>query len=389
MQKRPERLWEWLETVCTGECRVVAIPHNSNLSGGLAFAESGWAPYTPEILARRAWAEPLVEIHQIKGNSECYLGLGTTDEECNFEPYRPICTPEQRTGPDRGTCTHASGYVRNALKDGLRLEAEYGVNPFKFGFIASTDDHQSLGGATDEDDYTDRPMNQRDRGRARRRPRQPWWIGGGVGPKRIPVSRSSTRSGARRPSAPAAPGSVCASSPDGSFRTTSTPAGPWSTRPTAPGVTMGADLPLAPSDDAEPRFVVWATKDAASANLQKVQIVKAWADTAGQTFEQVYDVVCADGLESDPETHRCADNGARVSLADCSYSSDRGAEELSTTWRDPDFDRSQRAVYYVRVLENPTCRWSTHRALARRAPIPDPPVIKERAWSSPIWYTPH
>ena len=154
------------------------------------------------------------------------------------------------------------------------------------------------------------------------------------------------------------------------------------------GVTMGADLPLAPADDADPRFVVWATKDAASANLQKIQIVKGWADADGGTFERVYDVVCADGLEPDPETHRCADNGARVSLADCSYSSDRGAEELSTTWRDPDFDRSQRAFYYVRVLENPTCRWSTHRALFQETPISDPPLIKERAWSSPIWYTP-
>ena len=181
MHRRPERLWEWLETVCTGECRVVAIPHNTNLSGGIAFAESGWAPYSPEILARRAWAEPLVEIHQIKGNSECYLGLRTTDEECNFEPYRPICTPEQRTGPDRASCTHATGYVRNALKDGLRLEAEYGVNPFKFGFIASTDDHQSMGGATDENDYTDRPLAMAAGRRERRKPRQPWRTGGGVG----------------------------------------------------------------------------------------------------------------------------------------------------------------------------------------------------------------
>ena len=108
----------------------------------------------------------------------------------------------------------------------------------------------------------------------------------------------------------------------------------------------------------------------------------------GHTFEQVYDVVCADGLESDPQTHRCADNGARVDLADCSYSPYVGAEELSTTWSDPDFDPTKRAFFYVRVLENPTCRWTAHRALARRAPIPDPPVIKERAWSSPIWYTP-
>ena len=115
-----------------------------------------------------------------------------------------------------------------------------------------------------------------------------------------------------------------------------------------------------------------------------------WAEADGQTAEQVYDVACADGLEPDPQTHRCADNGARVDLSDCSYSTGLGAAELSTTWSDPDFDPALRAFYYVRVLENPTCRWTTHRALARGvAPPPsDPPTVKERAWSSPIWYTP-
>ena len=136
-----------------------------------------------------------------------------------------------------------------------------------------------------------------------------------------------------------------------------------------------------------PRFVVWATKDARAASLQKVQIVKGWA-AGGQTYEQVYDVVCADGLTPDATTHRCRDNGATVSLTDCSYSRDKGAAELSTTWTDPDFTPSVRAFYYARVLENPTCRWTTHRALARGSAIPEPAVIKERAWSSPIWFTP-
>ena len=153
MGNRPERLWEWLEAACTGECQVVAIPHNSNLSGGLAFADSGWAPHTPEMLRLRAWAEPLVEIHQIKGNSECYRGLGTTDEECGFENRWPVCGPGERQG-----CMNAPDFVRNALKTGLRLEADYGVNPFKFGFIGSTDDHQSLAGATDEDDFAVKPL---------------------------------------------------------------------------------------------------------------------------------------------------------------------------------------------------------------------------------------
>ena len=154
------------------------------------------------------------------------------------------------------------------------------------------------------------------------------------------------------------------------------------------GVAMGSDLPEAPSAGAEPRFLIWATRGPRSANLQKVQVVKGWADADGETHEQVFDAVCADGLEPDPETRRCADNGAAVDLSDCSYSAGLGAGELSTTWTDPQFDPTLRAFYYVRVLENPTCRWTSWRALARGIPIPDPAVIKERAWSSPIWYTP-
>ena len=153
MENRPERLWKWLAEACTGDCQVLAIPHNSNLSGGSAFEEYAWIPYTAQTLRLRAWAEPLVEIHQIKGNSECYLGLGATDEECNFENYQPICEPGQRSG-----CASASDYVRNALKAGLRLEADYGVNPFKFGIIASPDDHQSLAGAADEEEFATRPV---------------------------------------------------------------------------------------------------------------------------------------------------------------------------------------------------------------------------------------
>ena len=202
--------------------------------------------------------EPLIEIHQIKGNSECFRGLGTTDEECNFETYRPACEP----GQGGANCISASDMVRNALKEGLRLEAGYGVNPYKLGFIASPDDHQ------------------------------------------------------------------------------------------------------------------------------KIQVVKGWADAEGETHERVFDAVCADGLEPDAETRRCPDNGATVDLSDCSYSAGLGAAELSATWTDPDFDPALRSFYYVRVLENPTCRWTSHRALARGNPIPDPAVIKERAWSSPIWYTP-
>jgi hypothetical protein len=153
------------------------------------------------------------------------------------------------------------------------------------------------------------------------------------------------------------------------------------------GVAMGSDLTRT-GDDA-PSFLVWATRDPRSAPLQRVQIIKGWV-ADGETNEQVFDVACSDGGSVDPETQRCPDNGAGVNPADCTFSVDVGANELSTVWQDPDFSPDQRAFYYVRVLENPTCRWSTWDAVrAGVAPRPDlAATIQERAWSSPIWFVP-
>jgi hypothetical protein len=154
----------------------------------------------------------------------------------------------------------------------------------------------------------------------------------------------------------------------------------------AEGVTMGGHLPA--SAGATPGFLLWALADANSAPLQRLQIIKGWVDSEGETFELVYDVACSDGAAVDPGTHRCPENGARVDLSDCSISRATGAAQLRTLWRDPDFDPDERAFYYARVLENPTCRWSTWDALrAGTSPRPDlPATIQERAWSSPIHY---
>ena len=150
---------------------------------------------------------------------------------------------------------------------------------------------------------------------------------------------------------------------------------------------MGGDL--LGKDGRAPRFVAWAVRDPRSAWLQRLQIVKGWIED-GQPQERVFDAACSDGLRPDPETHRCPDNGATVNLRDCTISVDKGAAELRTIWSDPSFDAGQRAFYYVRVLENPTCRWSTWEAM-RAQVAPNPTVqstIQERTWSSPIWYTP-
>ena len=155
----------------------------------------------------------------------------------------------------------------------------------------------------------------------------------------------------------------------------------------AVGVPMGADLEVGPSS--APRFLVWAARDPLSAPLQRLQVIKGW-EANGETFEVVNDVACSDGLSPDPATRRCPDNGAKVDLSDCSITTDVGDAELSAVWTDPDFDPSQRAFYYVRALENPTCRWSTWDAIrAGTEPRQDmKKTIQERAWSSPIWFTP-
>ena len=138
----------------------------------------------------------------------------------------------------------------------------------------------------------------------------------------------------------------------------------------------------------QPTFLTWAMADPSTAQLQRVQIIKGWLEN-GEHQEQVYDVACSDGLTVDPDAHRCPDNGARVNLEDCSRTANVGATELKALWQDPEFTPAQEAFYYVRVLENPVCRWSTWDAIrAGETPRPDlPATIQERAWSSPIWYS--
>jgi len=151
-------------------------------------------------------------------------------------------------------------------------------------------------------------------------------------------------------------------------------------------VPMGSVLSTG-QQSGSPEFLVWAIRDALDAPLQRIQMVKGWIDDAGQTHEKVVDIACADGLQVDPATGRCPDNGASVDLASCQFSTGSGATELKTLWRDPDYAPDQSAFYYVRVLMNPTCRWSSFDAirLGREPPQGVPATIQERAWSSPIW----
>jgi len=409
----PEMLWDWMDGLRAQGIESLAIPHNSNGSNGQMFKLVDWAedPMDDDYTTKRIRNEPLVEITQVKGTSETHPSLSETDEWADFELM------EQRVGTTLFSKAQG-GYVREALRNGLAFEESGIANPYKFGFVGASDTHT---GATsdDESDYFAKIGLLDSTPELRGSVPLPWWLG--VGARMFAsdlvaevdgetyFDGPGTNFGASGLAAVWAEENTRASIYD-AFRRKETFAtsGPrirvrlfagygWEDSilddpqvvATAyeTGVTMGADLQAEPGGS--PLFLAWAVRDALSAPLQRLQIIKGWGED-GETAEIVYDVSCSDGASPDPNTHRCPDNGARVDLEDCAYSQDKGSGELRARWRDPDFDPNQRAFYYVRALENPTCRWSTWDALrAGVAPRSDlPALIQERAWSSPIWVLP-
>jgi hypothetical protein len=335
---------------------------------------------------------------QHKGNSECAVGIGTNDEECAFEQIFRPCKEGQTTG-----CAVDGGYVRGALKRGLELEDEIGLNPYKLGFIGSTDTHNAIGGATEEETFLGHHANNDDTADKRLhggpRPERPNLImnpGGLAGVWAESNTREDIFDALRRKETFATSGTRIKVRFFGSLGFTGDLEATDATLEQAyeQGVPMGGDLrPLAAVSgarpDVAPRFLVWALKDPAGAGLDRVQVIKSWVAEDG-TQEAIYDVACADGRSPDASTGRCAPTAATVDAATCAPSSGHGAAELSTVWTDPAFDPARRAFYYVRVLESPTCRWSTWEALraGEEPPATQPRTVQERAWSSPIWYSP-
>ena len=393
----PEDLWAWMDNNRANGIESLAIPHNSNGSNGSMFmlTDNAGRPIDDAYANLRMRNEPLVEITQVKGTSDTHPALSPNDEWADFEimPFR-IAT-SLYSEPN-------GSYVRQAYLNGLKMQAEGGVNPYKLGVIGSSDTHNASY-AGDEDDYWSK-VGLRD--------------ADGVLRGSVPLSE------------PRANGELYA---DTYFNTWGAAglAGVWAEENTraaiydafrrketfgTSGTRMkvrffaGNDLPELDDEDligkaygggvpmggdlianaAEiPSFIAWVAKDPNSASLQRLQIIKGWVKD-GEAQELVFDVACSDGGSIDPTSHRCADNGAQVNLSDCSISEGLGAAELKARWQDPSYDSNQHAIYYVRALENPTCRWSTWDAIrAGVAPRSDlPATIQERIWSSPIWITP-
>ncbi|MCY3930274.1 MAG: DUF3604 domain-containing protein [Acidobacteria bacterium] len=410
----PEDLWNWLDGLREAGIEALAMPHNMNQSDGLAFPDrETWkgAEIDAEFAAKRIRNEPVAEISQQKGTSEVHPSLSPNDEWADFQIVQYYLDRVNNTDP---ISIFKGGYWRDALLTGLEMEERLGVNPYALGAVGSSDSHVSAGSYEEDNRFSSRTNTPQARGSAYREEDGGWenfWTprtathgtGGLAGVWADTNTRAAIFDALTRRESFATSGTRIRVRFFGGFGLEDAIAGAADQVAAAyeHGVPMGGDLSASESrtlgapasspasgNAAAPSFLVWALRDPENAWLQRAQVVKGWLED-GEAKEQVYDVVCSDGLP-DPETHRCDDNGAQVNLDDCSISRDKGAVELRTTWTDPDFDPGARSFYYVRVLENPTCRWSTWDALSLGIePNPDLHAThQERAWSSPIWYTP-
>ena len=395
-------LWKGLEATCdkADGCDFLTMPHNPNKAWGLTYSRYAYdgKQYTEDDWRLRQRREPLTEIYQNKGASECALGVGATDEECAFAQVLDPCQPGETTG-----CAFETGFVRDGLKVGLELEQELGFNPLQIGFIGATDSHNANPGDVEEWDFRGtvgtisspavRRMSGTNLGDKAYRSMLKFHTPGGLAAVWAPENTREAIFDAlarRETYATSGPRIGLRFYAGRGIDQAMIDAPDLVQHLEAEAVSMGAVLPSSQRPDQQsesPEFLVWAVRDPMDAPLQRLQMVKGWIDDAGQTHENVVDIACADGLQVDPATGRCPDNGASVDLSTCQYSAGSGATELKTLWRDPDYDPDQSAFYYVRVLMNPTCRWSSYDAI-RLGREPDPRVpatIQERAWSSPIW----
>ncbi|MDB2566867.1 DUF3604 domain-containing protein [Porticoccaceae bacterium] len=420
----PEDLWDWMDELRAKGVESLAIPHNSNGSNGLMFQTNDFAgnAFDKAYVEQRSRNEPIVEITQIKGTSETHPTLSSRDEWAGFEimPYRVATAALSQL---------EGSYVREALLNGLAIEKQGVGNPYGFGFIGSSDTH-SAASQNDESNFVSKlgilssTAEQRGSVPFKGIDGQFAYYASYLATRLYPTplgknmyvkidgdvytsgstptfgaaglaaawaeenTRESLYSAFRRKEVFATSGprirlrffagydfnEAMLSAPDGVEQAY------------AKGVTMGGSL--VGNGMESPGFLVMASADPENAPLQRLQIIKGWIDDDGATHEEVIDVACANGAEVNPDTNRCSDNGARVDASNCAINPETGSDQLSTLWYDPNFKSDQRAFYYARVLENPTCRWSTWDAIrAGVAPRPDfAKTVQERAWSSPIHY---
>lgn len=402
----PEKLWQWMadyEKRIGG--KMLAIPHNGNVSQGLMFDDVTLTSKNPldksYAESRMRW-EPLYEVTQMKGDGESHPFLSPDDEFADFETW-----DTGSFGPNTTTKEHwPREYAREAFKRGLAYEKKLGANPFKFGIIGSTDSHTSVPSAEEDNYFGKVSLLEPGAGETRyeetiigrpnpdKKSQIPATRVGASGLAAV-WARSNTREALwdamKRKEVYGTTGTRLKVRVFGGFDFSAADIDrmDFAEEGYKRGVPMGGDLTTAPSGRA-PGFLVRALRDPDGANIDRVQIIKGWLDAKGETQEKVYDLAVSDGRKIGADG-RCKDPvGNTVNVKEASYTNAIGEAYLQAYWQDPAFDAKQKAFYYVRVIEIPTPRWTTYDAkhFGRELPHDVPTSIQERAYTSPIWYTP-
>jgi len=389
--QNPEDLWDYMDAARATGSDVIAIPHNANGSNGLMYqrVDTDGRRLNASYAEQRLRNEPVSEVMQIKGQSETHPELSPDDEWADFEVLGTILgRPADRSEP-------TGSYARDAFKAGLELEEAGEGNPYRFGVLGSSDGHNASS-PVEEANYTGKI------GLVDGTPEVRLGLeGGGFSG---PPGSSSPFSAAGLAGVWATANTREALFDAMRARETFSTSGPRirvrvyagfdlsaadladDSRRVRDGVPMGGDLSSATNGRA-PTFLTRALRDPREAPLERLQIVKGWIE-AGEAREKVFDVACAGGESPDPATHRCRTKASPPDLSDCSYEEGEGAPQLAAAWTDPEFEASQRSFYYVRVLQIPTCRWSSWDAIRLGVPRAEDatPWLQERAITSPIWY---
>jgi Protein of unknown function (DUF3604) len=389
---RPEDLWKWMEESRANGATLLAIPHNANASDGLMFSlnDSDGNPISKTYSEKRMKNEPIYEISQIKGTSEVHPDLSPNDEFANFElwDYTLAATAERPTN-------RKGSYLREALLDGIRIESEGNGNPFKYGIIGDSDAHNSAA-SIEEDNYTGKFGMENDPSHrvngvpgfpdANNQQLREFSSGGLAGVWAEENTREAIYNAMLRKETFGTSGTRMKVRFFGSFEFNKDilTNEDWISEAYAKGVPMGSDLTKS-NNESSPTFIVQALKEANGANLDRVQIIKGWVDDSGKSQEKIYDIALSDGRKDGKTVV-----GNTVDLKTAKYSNTIGDTEFFIKWTDPDFDTTQIAFYYVRILEIPTPRWSTYDAVTLGIPVRTdiPSTIQERGWTSPIWYSP-
>jgi hypothetical protein len=397
----PEGLWGFLagyEEETGG--RVLAIPHNPNISNGVMFAETvkGKA-MTRDYAERRARWEPLLEVTQMKGDSEAHPFLSPEDEFADFENW----DFGNANGVPKENRMLQYEYARSALQVGIRLEEKLGVNPFKFGIIGSSDTHTSMSTTREDNFFGKLPHLEPTAKRFEEvflrsiEDRSPlvfaWQTGasGLVAAWARENTRESIFDAMTRKEVYATSGSriTVRVFAGWDFQADEVEHHDFARAGYARGVPMGGDLKKAPKGKA-PMLMIRAMRDPDNANLDRVQVIKGWLDKKGKTHEKIYDVAVSDGRKIGKDGRCKTPVGSTVDIADASYTNTIGDPLLTGYWKDPDFDSKQTAFYYVRVIEIPKPRWTAYDAKFFKIKMPKEVkmVVQDRAYTSPIWYDP-